>query len=200
MNMRITGNEVNEDYLSSNNLPAQLYEKHAPGLLSLCLRYCGNIQDAEDVLHEGFIKIIRNLQSFKDKGKGSFEGWTRKIMVNTALNFIRDHAKERKFLDIEPLSDKIDFGNENEEDDNFLTGLAEKVSPNMVMEMICDLPPGYRAVFNLYVFESFSHKEIAHTLNCTENTSKSQLSKARAMLRKKLTQLAVIKTEYHEKA
>ena len=191
--MRIQGKAVKEDHLSDNSLPAVLYEKHAPALLSLCLRYCGNIQDAEDVLHEGFIKIIRNLQNFKDKGKGSFEGWMRKIMVNTALNYIRDHAKERKFLDIDPISDKIDFGNEDE--DNHFVELAEKVDSQVVMEMICELPPGYRTVFNMYVFESYSHKEIAQILNCSENTSKSQLSKARAMLRKTLNQLLIMKYE-----
>ncbi len=192
--MRILGKVAKEDHFSDSNLPAALYEKHAPALLSLCLRYCGNIQDAEDVLHEGFIKIIRNLQNFKDKGKGSFEGWMRRIMVNTALNYIRDHAKERKFLDIDPISDKFDFGNEDE--DNHFVELAEKIDPKVVMEMICELPPGYRAVFNMYVFESFSHKEIAQTLNCSENTSKSQLSKARALLRKRLNPLLVMKFEY----
>ena len=198
--MKILHKAGKDDYLSDNKLPAELYEKHAPALLSLCLRYCGNIQDAEDVLHEGFIKIIRNIHSFKDKGKGSFEGWMRKIMVNASLNYIRDHAKERKFLDIDPISDKIDFGNENDEEDNHFMELADKIDPQVVMEMICQLPHGYRTVFNMYVFESFSHKEIAHSLNCSENTSKSQLSKARALLRKKLNQLSIMKIEYNEKA
>ena len=192
--MRILGKAVKENHLSDDNLPAMLYEKHAPALLSLCMRYCGNIQDAEDVLHEGFIKIIRNIQSFKDTGKGSFEGWMRRIMVNTALNYIRDHAKERKILDIDPILDKIDTG--SEEDDNHFFELAEKIDPKVVMEMIGELPPGYRTVFNMYVFESYSHKEIAQTLHCSENNSKSQLSKARALLRKKLNPLMIMQYEF----
>jgi RNA polymerase sigma-70 factor, ECF subfamily len=197
MYMRIRG--TGSDQPTDNKLPGMLYETYAPALLSLCLRYCGNIQDAEDVLHEGFIKILRNIHSFQDKGKGSFEGWMRRIMVNTALNFIRDHAKERRFLDIDPIAERIESADPGEEEENPFAGMAEKTDPKIVMEMICGLPPGYRAVFNLYVFESYTHKEIAQTLNCSENTSKSQLSKARAMLRRKLTHLVTSKTEYHEK-
>lgn len=183
--------------LRDNNLPAQLYEKHAPALLSLCMRYCGNIQDAEDVLHEGFIKIIRNIGSFTDRGKGSFEAWMKRIMVNTALNFIRDHARERRFTDIDPLVEKIE--DEHDEEDNSFAELAGELSPDTIMEMVCQLPEGYRTVFNLYVFESYSHKEIAQTLGFTENTSKSQLSKARATLRNKLSLFLELKTETHEK-
>lgn len=194
------GKAAEEEQLTGNNLAAALYEEHAPVLLSLCFRYCGNIQDAEDVLHEGFIKIIRNIHSFRNKGHGSFEAWMRKIMVNTSLNYIRDHAKERKFLDIDPISDRIDLGNDTGDDDDHFMNLAGKVDPTIIMGMICELPLGYRTVFNMYVFESYSHKEIAQILNFSENTSKSQLSKARAMLRKNLNQLPVMKIEYHEKA
>jgi RNA polymerase sigma factor (sigma-70 family) len=196
--MSLPVQDLKEVHLSGNTLPATLYEKHAPALLSVCLRYCGNIQDAEDVLHEGFIKIIRNLNTFRDQGKGSFEGWMRKIMVNTSLNYIRDHAKERKFLDIDPISDKIDLSADPDEDSHLIE-LADRIDPKEVMEMICELPPGYRTVFNMYVFESYTHNEIAKALNCSENTSKSQLSKARAMLRKKLDRLLVMKMETNGK-
>jgi RNA polymerase sigma-70 factor, ECF subfamily len=180
-----------------NRQAAAIYEKYAPALLSVCLRYCGNIQDAEDVLHEGFIKILRSIDSFRDRGNGSFEAWMRRIMVNTALNFLRDHARERRFVDIDPITDIIDTT--DEEDENLLQELAERIEPKVVMDMICELPQGYRSVFNMYVFESFSHREIAQALNCSENTSKSQLSKARALLRKKLNGLLIMKTESHEK-
>jgi RNA polymerase sigma-70 factor, ECF subfamily len=189
--VRILNRAVREEQISDNNDPAALYDKFAPALLSLCLRYCGNIQDAEDVLHEGFIKIIRSIHSFENKGKGSLEGWMHRIMVNTALNFIRDHAKERNIIDIEPMSEKIDA--EHDDENNTFRDLAEKIDQEVIMEMICELPQGYRTVFNLYVFESNSHREIAELLKCSENTSKSQLSKARALLRKKLTQLLVTK-------
>ena len=161
----------------------QLYEHHSPSLLSLCLRYCGNTEDAEDVLHDGFIKIIRNIHTFRPREKGSFKAWMKRIMVNTSLNYLRDRSKENRFLDIEPLAERIPA--EETEDSE------QAINPNMfsqeiVMKMICELPAGYRAVFNMYVFEDFTHKEIAEALQCSENTSKSQLFKARAMLRKKL--------------
>jgi RNA polymerase sigma-70 factor, ECF subfamily len=168
-----------------------LYEKHAPALLSLCLRYCGNIEDAEDVLHDGFIKIIRHLHTFKQKENGSFLGWMKRIMVNTSLNYLRDRSKENRFLSIDPIIERI----VNEEDDGADSLInPERFSQEMVMKMICELPAGYRTVFNMYVFEDYSHKEIAEALNCSENTSKSQLSKARAILRTKLNQVKITQT------
>ena len=84
-----------------------LYETHAPSLLSLCVRYCGNIADAEDVLHDGFIKVIKHLHTFKPRENGSFAGWLKRIMVNTSLNFLRDRSREKWFLDIEPMTERI---------------------------------------------------------------------------------------------
>jgi len=165
-----------------------LYEAHAPALLSLCLRYCGNIEDAEDVLHDGFIKIIKRLHTFKARENGSFVGWMKRIMVNTSLNYLRDRSKENKFVDIDPLVEKIVI-EEEEEKDSMIN--PERFSQEMIMNMICELPAGYRTVFNMYVFEDYSHREIANSLNFSENTSKSQLSKARAMLKKKLNQVMI---------
>lgn len=160
-----------------------LYTSYAPTLLGVCLRYCGNIQDAEDVLHDGFIKILKHIDSFKAMSSGSFEGWMKRIVINTALNSIRDHAKERMILDIDPLEGRIP---EEEEEAGFLEEVHDQIGKEAIMRMICELPAGYRTVFNLYVFEEFSHKEIADQLRLSENTSKSQLSKARAMLRSKI--------------
>ncbi|MCX6247955.1 MAG: RNA polymerase sigma factor [Bacteroidetes bacterium] len=174
-----------------------LYVRYSPALLSVCLRYCGNLADAEDVLHDGFIKIIRNLPKFRPGPQGSLEAWMRRIMVNTSLNHIRDHAKERKFLDIDPISERI---NNDEPEETSFDELAGKVNPDKVMELICELPTGYRTVFNMYVFESYSHREIAHFLNCSENTSKSQLSKARGILRKELDHFYCKQVESDEKA
>jgi len=162
-----------------------LYEKHAPGFLSMCIRYCGNIKDAEDVLQDGFIKIIKNLSNFKTRKDGSFEGWMKRIVMNTILNYIRDHAREKRFLDIEVFTDRL--ADQKEEETHF-EELANKIDTDEVMNMICELPCGYRTVFNLYVFESYSHQEIAKELGFSESTSKSQLSKARALLRKRLDQ------------
>jgi RNA polymerase sigma-70 factor, ECF subfamily len=168
-----------------------LYEDYAPSLLSLCLRYCGNIEDAEDVLHDGFIKIIKRIHTFKTRENGSFTGWMKRIMVNTSLNHLRDRSKENKFLDIDPLVEKI-TSDEEDETDSMIN--PERFSQEMIMKMICELPAGYRTVFNMYVFEDYSHREIAETLNLSENTSKSQLSKARTMLKKKLNQAMIKQT------
>jgi len=168
-----------------------LYEEHAPSLLSLCLRYCGNIEDAEDVLHDGFIKIIKSIHTFKKKENGSFTGWMKRIMVNTSLNQLRDRSKENKFLDIDPLVEKISI-EEEDETDSMIN--PDRFTQEMIMKMICELPSGYRTVFNMYVFEDYSHREIAAALNFSENTSKSQLSKARAMLKKKLNQEKIKQT------
>ena len=174
--------------------PGALYDRYAPALLGLCKRYCGNLEDAEDVLHDGFIKVLQNLGKFTPRENGSFEGWLKKIMVNTALNFLRNKNKERNLFNPGSV-DKEDPAEEREEDNLFFAEITGKVSREELMEMICKLPHGYRTVFNLYVFESYSHKEIAEALGCSENTSKSQLSKARAMLRKQLNRVVVQLTE-----
>jgi len=157
-----------------------LYDRHAPWLLAVCLYYMGNREDAEDVLHDGFMKIIWNIGNFREKQPGSLEAWMRRIMVNTALKYLRDHKKERMSTeldkDLENLQesgDQDDFGGWN-------------LTRNQLMDLICELPTGYRTVFNLYVMENYTHKEIGEVLGIAENTSKSQLSKARSFLRKRL--------------
>jgi len=171
---------------------AGLYDRFAPTLLGLCKRYCGNTEDAEDVLHDGFIKIIQNLGKFKPRSNGSFESWMKRIMVNTSLNHLRKKVKEKNFIDFDSLHEAIN-PEEQEEDNHFFSEITGKVTRDDLMAMICALPPGYRTVFNLYVFESYSHKEIAELLGFSENTSKSQLSKARSFLRRQLTQILVNK-------
>jgi len=190
---KVLGEHVQEQTASAK----EIYERYAPGFLGICLRYCTDIKDAEDVLHDGFIKIMKNLHTFKTTSNGSFEGWMKKIIVNTALNFIRDHRKESKFLDINTNNHEVYFPEEKDEEDWF-EDLAGKINPDKVMDMIHRLPVGYRTVFNLFVFESFTHKEIANILHCSENTSKSQLSKARAMLRKMIYECYQTRLEKNE--
>ncbi len=172
------------DLLKNRSKAAEaLYDRFAPPLLSLCFRYAGNIQDAEDILHDGFIKILKSLPDFKPKNDHSPEAWMKRIMTNTALNFLRDHARERNQLDIDRLSDKIGFDDEGRSEFD----LAHMpIDQEQILKLIAELPMGYRTVFNLYVFEQYSHKEICEKLNCTESTSKSQLSKARALLRTRI--------------
>ncbi len=168
---------------------AALYDAHAPALLAVCIRYCGNREDAEDILHDGFIKIIRSLPGFRVRADGSLGAWMRRIIVNTALNFLRQKARSKNLVDIDPMADRLGDGEAAETDD---THPWPDVGKEKLMEMICTLPAGYRAVFNLYVFEDYGHREIAALLGCTENTSKSQLFKARALLRKKLNEMVKV--------
>jgi|GEM_PF-234423 RNA polymerase sigma-70 factor, ECF subfamily len=157
-----------------------LYDKHAPWLLAVCLRYTGNREDAEDVLHDGFMKIIRSIETYTEKKTGSLEGWMRRIMVNTALNCIRDHKKDPLLTALEPVLESV-----SDTDDADDYG-GWDLTRDQLMELVCKLPAGYRTVFNLYVMEDYSHKEIGELLGISENTSKSQLSKARNFLRKRL--------------
>lgn len=161
----------------------ELHNRYAPVLMGLSLRYCGNRSDAEDVLHDAFIKILSGINSFDERPNSSFEGWLKRITVNTALNFIRSKTKTNLVVSVNPMVE--DLQEEQTADDSFLK-MGEFLTKDIILQMICELPDGYRTVFNMYVFEEFSHKEIASELKCTENTSKSQLFKARSILRRKI--------------
>ncbi len=151
-----------------------LYDQFAARMLALCFRYCDSVEEAEDVLQEGFIRIFTHIRSFS--GKGSFEGWIRRIMINTALNHLKSISVHRFSEDLDDLP-----GN-----------LHPSVKPAGDMEVkdliqkIRELPPGYRTIFNLFEIEGFSHKEISGMLKISVNTSKSQLMKAKLMLQSKL--------------
>jgi RNA polymerase sigma-70 factor (ECF subfamily) len=162
-----------------------LYRKFASVMLAVCLRYAQNRDEAEDILQEAFLKIFQNIGSYRKEG--SFEGWMKRVMINHALNYYR---KSRKL----PYHEDIDSINETDimEKDEPSVSHAP-VSAEKLIALIQLLPPGYRMVFNLYVFEEFSHKEISEALNISENTSKTQLLKARRMLRKKLFDLNLMK-------
>jgi RNA polymerase sigma-70 factor (ECF subfamily) len=161
----------------------ELHDRYAPSLLGLSIRYCGNRADAEDVLHDAFIKILSAIDSFVMKPNSSFEGWLKKITVNTALNFIRGRAKTNFFIGLTP---SIEEWQDEQATDEPLPGLGDFLTKDIILQMVCELPDGYRTVFNMYVFEEYTHKEISAELKCTENTSKSQLFKARAILRKRI--------------
>ena len=165
-----------------------LYDRYAPVLLGLCLRYCGNREDAEDVLHDGLIRILEHMDKFKSRHPGAFEGWMKRIVINASLNFLRYKNKNRGLFACQEAPDQP---SDESTDEPNLPGT--EFTQEELLDMIASLPEGYRAVFNMYVFDDFSHKEIAEALGFTENTSKSQLSKARAMLRKKITEVARVK-------
>lgn len=164
----------------------QLFDHYAPVLLGLSLRYCGNRADAEDVLQDSFIKILSGIDTFSERPDSSFEGWMKRITVNTALNFLRERSKINKLLESDSIQEQW---TQQEEEEISLAGLAGLLDKDEILQMICDLPHGYRTVFNMFVFEEYSHKDIADLLKCSESTSKSQLFKARAILRKKVTEV-----------
>ncbi len=155
-------------------------------MFALCLRYCRNREEAEDVLQNGFITVFRNIQNFR--GDGSFEGWIRKIIVNTALMHLRSKKNELNFSDVEELGTKAHPESQFD--------IASEINANELKKMLDRLPEGYRLVFNLFAIEGYSHKEIGVMLNINEGTSKSQLSKARNYLQEMLKNImAEKKTE-----
>jgi len=162
-----------------------LYRKFSAMMHSVCMRYAQNRDEAEDILQEAFIKIFQNIATFR--GEGSFEGWMKRIMINHALNHYRKNKKMPFHQDIDEINEQ-DILNKEE-----ISGHHEPVSAEILLSLIHLLPRGYRMVFNLYVFEEYSHKEIAEELNISENTSKTQLLKARRMLRRRLSELNLMK-------
>ncbi|NVO21109.1 MAG: RNA polymerase sigma factor [Bacteroidetes bacterium] len=164
----------------------ELHNRFAPVLLGLCLRYCGNRADAEDVLHDSFIKILSNIDNFLEKSGSSFEGWMKRIAINTSLNFLRNRSKTNNWVELDPIQEQISV---EDEEELSLAGFAGSLEKEDILQMICELPYGYRTVFNMYVFEDYSHKEIAEALNCNESTSKTQLFKARAILKKRILEV-----------
>ena len=142
-------------------------------MYGVCLRYSGNESDANDLLQEGFIKLFKNLHKFRSEG--SFEGWIRRIFINTSIEHFRRKSKMFNVTDIR----------DNKIEDTDL-GALDLLAEKDILHLVNELSPGYKAVFNLHVIEGYSHKEIAEMLNITEGTSKSQLSRAKAALKKNL--------------
>ena len=160
-----------------------LYDFYYSKMLVVCLRYAKDDSEAQDVLHEGFLKVYLNLKNFN--GTGSFEGWIRKIMVNTAIDNLRKNKSNYMIVSTVYADDKtIDIADEVTDDE-----LAINIEPEEILKAVKKLTPAYRTVFNLYVIEDYSHKEIAEMLEISEGTSKSNLSKAKFNLRKNLIHL-----------
>ena len=157
-----------------------LYERYAPSMLGLCRRYVRGEQESEDVMISGFMKVFSKIGLFE--GKGSFEGWMKRIMINESLGYIRKNKAMYLETDIEAADREPD-----------LDKLSTSLEASDLLKMISELPSGYRTIFNLYAIEGYSHKEIGELLGINENTSKSQLSRARAHLQKKL-----IEVEQHD--
>jgi RNA polymerase sigma factor (sigma-70 family) len=157
----------------NRRMQKQLYDQFSSKMYAVCLRYMGNSDDAQDVLQEGFIKVYKNLERFR--GDGSFEGWVRRIFVNTAIEQIR-----KKKIDVS-ITEK------EEETIEYKTITAvDKINEKDLLKVVQELSPGYRTVFNLYIVEGFGHKEISEMMGISEGTSKSQLARARMILQEKI--------------
>ena len=159
-----------------------LYERFYGKMMSVCLRYAKDKDEAKDILHEAYMKVFDKLKNFSNKG--SFEGWIRRIMVNTAIDHIRKNKQEYLIVNTVYASDQAANVQDSSDDD-----IINNVDHEEVMKAIQQLSPAYRAVFNLYVMEDFSHKEISEILDISEGTSKSNLAKAKFNLRKNLVHL-----------
>jgi RNA polymerase sigma-70 factor (ECF subfamily) len=157
---------------------AFLYNTYAPKMLGVCFRYAKSREEAEDMLQEGFIKLFQKIDTFK--GSGSFEGWMRRVIVNTAINYYKTQIKYNSTLNVEN-SDLTFVENDHSENSS-----GSDIPQNKLLEMIQQLPEGYKMIFNLYVMDGYTHQEISEILNISINTSKSQLFKARNMLRTKV--------------
>ena len=153
----------------NRRMQEELYRRFSPRMYAVCLRYAGSSEEAEDILQEGFIKIFKKLQSFR--GEGSFEGWIRRIFVNTAI----EHFRRKRYL--QPVTEK----EENTIEGKYLSVLDELAEKD-ILDLVRQLSPGYRTVFNMYVVEGYTHKEIGDILGISEGTSKSQLSRAKVIL------------------
>jgi RNA polymerase sigma factor (sigma-70 family) len=147
----------------------ELYNRFAPKMYGVCLRYASNAEEAEDILQEGFIKIFNKINSYR--GEGSFEGWIRRIFVNTAI----EHYRKKIYL--QPITET----EENTVEGKYLSVL-DSLAEKDIVQLIQQLSPGYRTVFNMYVVEGYTHKQIADILGISEGTSKSQLSRAKLIL------------------
>ena len=147
----------------------ELYRRFSPKMYAVCLRYAGKSDEAEDILQEGFIKIFKKLSTFR--GEGSFEGWILRIFVNTSI----EHFRRKNYL--QPVTEK----EENTIEGKYLSVL-DSLAEKDILGLIRELSPGYRTVFNMYVVEGYTHKEIGDMLGISEGTSKSQLSRAKVIL------------------
>lgn len=175
-----------------NNAIAQelLYNRYSPKMLGVCYRYAFNREDAEDMLQEGFIKVFSTLHLFKNEG--SLEGWIRKIIVNTCINFLKKHKKFNDTID-------ISYASEIHSSQDLIPSIVQAKD---IIESIRLLPMGYRTVLNLYAIEGYSHLEISRMLDIEEVTSRSQYARAKKLLEEILIRRGIIEKQavYFKKA
>ena len=153
-----------------------LYRQTAPTMFAICMRYAKDRMEAEDSLQMGYVKVFQKMKEYR--GEGSFEGWMKRIMVNTAIESYRKNLRSLFVVQIDEMHDPPATGFD-----------LNKLGVQDLMNLIQQLADGYRVVFNMYAIEGYSHKEIAETLGISEGASKSQLSRARAILKEKVIKM-----------
>lgn len=169
------GNTFVQECLKGNSKAQKaLFDKFAPKMLAVCLRYMKNVEQAEDALQDGFIKVFRNLKSYKNTG--ALEGWIRRIVVNSCL----DELKKSKKLLLNVQVEEVEYKLEAED------FTAEKMMADDLMKLVQNMPEGYRVIFNMYAIEGYAHQEIANQLGISESTSKTQYLRARAYLQNRI--------------
>ncbi len=192
INDEVKEQELLQQILSGNGIAMkEFYTIHSGYLTTVCSRYVSDKDDIKDVLQESFIKIFNSILSFEYRGLGSMRAWSARIVVNESLKFLK--SKERIEIFNWPIEDLPDMAEDEEPD-------FEEIPTSAILGMIRSLPIGYRTVFNLYVFEKKSHKEIASILKITENTSASQLHRAKNFLVKQVSIYNSIKNRSYERS
>lgn len=165
---------IEECKKGNNQALKELYETYAPRMLGVCYRYAGNRELAEDMLHDGFMTVFAKIGSFRSEG--SFDGWIRRVFVNTSLEHIRKNKKMREHQEITDRTVILEDS----------PSALEDLSAESIMSVVERLPDGFRVIFNMYAIDGYSHAEIAKELNINESTSRSQYSRARAILMQEL--------------
>ncbi|MBI2283490.1 MAG: sigma-70 family RNA polymerase sigma factor [Bacteroidetes bacterium] len=164
----------------------ELYNRYSPKMLSVCYRFGQNREDAEDMLQEGFIKVFTQIHTFQNKG--AFEGWIRRIIVHTCINFLKKHKKFNESVDLA-------YANSLQVKEETIPSIMQA---RQIVECIRLLPIGYRTVLNLYALEGYSHKEIGEMLDIEESTSRSQYTRSKAMLEMILIRKKIIEKPKEE--
>lgn len=155
----------------------ELYETYSRKMMGVCLRYASDRETARDLLQDGFVKVFTALDSYA--GSGSFEGWMRKIFVNSALEHLRKTDILREAVDLDNKAELMHPDN----------SVISEMSAADLLQLVQELPPGFRTVFNLFAIEGYSHKEISEMLEITESTSRSQFTRAKQLLQRKVKEL-----------
>lgn len=170
---------INECVKGNAKAQRMLFDKFASKMMAVCMRYCMDTMEAEDVLQDGFVKVFNKLPDFKNDG--SLEGWIRRIMVNTSLDSIRKNKRYANDANLDDVAFKVT---------NFEMA-SDQIMAEDLLKLVQAMPEGYKVIFNLFAIEGYSHKEISDSLGISENTSKSQYSRARAYLRTQLEKLEI---------